>query len=83
MRSSTEFNEDRLITLNCDQTDYNKIKNINGRAFASLSKLTLVKLFWNVCINEDFESATRIVEMPRIVEEKCGSKVDDLKVQSE
>lgn len=65
-------------------TDKNKIRKLNGRAFAALTKLVNVELRENVCINEYFDDATRIAEMRRIVNEKCGSPEDDLmKVQTE
>lgn len=48
------------------------IKKLNGRAFATLNKLSDVFLFGNECINEDFDGVERIANMPRIVTLKCG-----------
>lgn len=48
------------------------IKKLNGRTFVNLDKLSNVFLFGNECINEDFDEAERIANMPRIVTLKCG-----------
>lgn len=53
------------------QIGSNKIKKINGRAFASL-ELTSVVLRGNECIDELFSSDGAIAKLPRIVTEKCG-----------
>lgn len=52
--------------------DDNKIKEINSRAFSALDKLTTVWLHGNICIDEDFATATRIADIARIVGESCG-----------
>lgn len=49
----------------------NRIRFINGELFRPLSKLTHVHLISNLCINENFDSATQIAALQRTVNEKC------------
>lgn len=59
------------------RTDNNKIKRLDGRAFASLIKLKAVDLKANKCINDSFHifyvpPFHTIAEMSQVVTEKCG-----------
>lgn len=45
---------------------------MNGRLFARLNRLKQVWLDGNVCIEEKFESETRIATMAQVVDAKCA-----------
>lgn len=50
----------------------NKIKLLDGAAFTSLTKLWIVTLNSNDCINEDFDNPARIAILQRTVTQRCG-----------
>lgn len=56
---------------NFHRSDYNKIKSLNGRAFAGLNNLEDVWLEGNGCIDEDFDEDT-IAKLTHVVDAKCG-----------
>lgn len=45
---------------------------MGGSTFDNLKSLTRLDLIPNECINEDFNTPSRIVEMPRTINEQCG-----------
>lgn len=51
---------------------YNKIEAVNGKIFHNLKQLEIVLLRQNYCIDEEFSSPARIVEMQQIITQKCG-----------
>jgi hypothetical protein len=63
-----------LQNFNCNFSEFNKIKFLNGKAFQGLNKLTRVKLNGNVCIDDHFSDPTRIADMQQTVNEKCSIK---------
>lgn len=56
----------------CLLTDRNRIKQINGEAFAALNKLEKVWIDENVCIHKNFLTATAIATLSKEVNENCG-----------
>lgn len=52
--------------------DNNRIRLLNSRVFDGLNLLKNVQLGGNVCINESFITAQRIILMSGIVDRKCG-----------
>jgi hypothetical protein len=50
----------------------NKIKFLNGEAFADLKKLKYLYLLGNVCINEEFSNSSRVAVLQQTLNEKCG-----------
>lgn len=45
---------------------------MNGKAFDRLENLKIVYLESNACINENFLTKTQIIEIARVVSDKCG-----------
>lgn len=45
---------------------------MEGSTFANLHSLTRLDLIPNECINEDFNTPSRIAEMSRIINGQCG-----------
>ena len=50
----------------------NKLKFINGKAFAGLTKLTVVDFMSNQCIDEGFRGALKIAKLQQTLDEKCS-----------
>ena len=55
----------------------NKLKFINGKTFAKLTKLRTVWLSSNQCINEDFNVPSRIAVLQQTFNEKCSFDEED------
>lgn len=45
---------------------------MNGAVFNRLSKLKLIYLAGNICINENFKDQNQITALSRVVSEKCA-----------
>lgn len=46
---------------------------MNGQVFDSLNNLNQVNLAENSCMNENFDTSTKIAKLPVTVEQKCGA----------
>lgn len=56
---------------------------MNGNLFRPLTKLTDVYLILNICINEDFDTQTRIAVLQQTVSEKCQFETTTVQLETE
>ena len=67
------------LNLNKIYLHYNKIKFIGSTLFDGLSKLDIVNLWDNICIDERYDARTKMIDFKKKIKEKCFNSNEDAK----